>query len=173
MFLISSPSRANETFPTHCKSGEYSFLNAKMATMERDKVGRFLNKKNGKILSLCSDRENEPFSKFVYRYGSPGKVEMERIATPEHQFFIYSRATSPHTGEDDIFFSVAPFTYYIIINGGQARGTELVIHKANKEVLRLFSGIDEGKDFQFGKAYFDRNFNLARSPVFVVKEPEP
>lgn len=170
--LMTSPARATGTFPTHCKPGEYPFLNARMATMEQDENGRLLNKKNGKILSLCSDRENEPFGKFVYRYGRPGEVEFERIASKQSQFFIYNRANSPRTGEDDIFFSIEPFTYYIVINGGQARGVYLVVHKSKKETLRLFSGTDVGKDYQLGTAYFSRNFNLSRSPVFIVKDPE-
>lgn len=170
--LMTSPVRSTETFPTHCKPGEHTFLNARMATMEQDENGRLLNKKNGKILSLCSDREAEPFGKFVYRYGRPGEVEFERIASKQSQFFIYNRATSPRTGEDDIFFSAGPFTYYVVINGGQARGVYLVVYKSKKETFRLFSGTDKGKDYQLGSAYYPRNFNLSRSPVFIVKDPE-
>jgi hypothetical protein len=171
ILFASSAAFSESTFPSHCKPEEFVFVNAKMAFMDREANGYFLNKKNGKILSLCSDKQNEPFGKLIYRYGSLGKIEMERTASEKNKFFIYTRADTPHTGKDEIFFNIPPYIYYVSIAVGQDYGVYLAVYKSKNKVLKLFSGSTRDEDFQQGSAYESMNFDSASSTIFTVKDP--
>ncbi len=165
-------SQESRDFPTHCKSGEFAYLNAKMAKIEYYGTGnrRGYNLiKNGKILSLCTDEQQEPFGKMVYRYGAIGKVEMEKIATRSNPFWIFSRSTSPHTGENLIFFRVGEFNYYISEATGQGSGISLMVFKSGRKILDLFSGNQVGNDFQ--NNLIELNFDKPSSPIFIKKQP--
>lgn len=162
------------SFPTHCRSDEFTYLDARMATIEyRDKADRaegYSLIKNGKVLSLCADKQQEPFGKLAYRYGRIGKVELENVATPSNRFEIFSQSTSPHTGENVISFSRGNFTYYITEAIGQGHGISLYVFKSGQKILDLFSGTGEGTDYQSGLIEMD--FHKSSSPIFLVAPPK-
>ncbi len=163
---LAEPSNA---FPTHCNPGEFAYLNAKMANYKTDSKGYFLNEKNGKILSICTDSAKEPFGKVFYRYGAIGKVEMENVATSAAKWGIYNRTTSPHTGRNVFSFNVGKFNYYVGEETVQASGIQLIAYKSGKRVLHLFSGNSRGVDYE--SDLLDIAFGPAFSPTFVEKEP--
>ncbi|WP_098497729.1 hypothetical protein [Collimonas sp. PA-H2] len=105
-----------------------------MATLEYGSQSSHPFKRNGKILSICADRDTEPVSKVVYRYGRKDAVELEQIATKQAPFFVHSRSTSPHTGEDILFFTTANHTYYVILATGQGNGVILLVYAGAKKV---------------------------------------
>lgn len=133
------------TVPTHCHSAEYTYLTAVMGTGELD--ASFSNKKNGKVLSLCADRQHEPFGQFVYRYGPIGAVEMERAASPSQPFYVFGWADRPIWYET-IFFSVGPYTYHVTESMSQGHGVSLQVFKSGKLVADLFSGLNRGTDYE-------------------------
>ncbi len=156
---------ADETaMPTHCKADEFAYLNAKMGKIAYTPAGEFKVVKNGKILSLCADRRDGKATRLYYRYGAIGKVEMEEVATPQHKFWTYSQSTSPHTGQDLIFFRRGDYTYYVGIATGMGSGISLSVFKSRKEVVSLFSGNDGG----------DYESELIELPpdLFADKQPE-
>lgn len=156
-------------FPTHCKTNEYVHLNARMASDETDVNGHHLNNKNKKILSICTDKDKEPFSRVIYRYGEIGNIELEKTATATNRFYLYENAEGPHTGEDIIFFKNNGYTYYVIKATGQGNGVSLLVYKSKKLMLNLFSGTGDGSDFEYGVA--EINVNKNSSPVFSIKTP--
>ena len=162
-------SEPNIHFPTHCASNEFAYLNARMANSESDSRGYFLNKKNGNILSICADKDKEPFGKVFYRYGAIGKVEMEKIATRSDKFSIFSRSTSPHTGQNLMFFKSGQYEYCVFEATAQGSGIGLIVLKSRLQILNLFSGNEYGIDFQSGM--IEINFGPARSPIFQYVEP--
>ena len=99
-FLLSSFTLfAYSQVPTHCKQDEFSLLNAKMGKMQKDK---FIS--NDKILSLCTDKQNEPYGTLSYRYGKLGEVEIDQIASKQSHMFIYYEQTTPKTSDNVIWF---------------------------------------------------------------------
>lgn len=99
---------------SHCAANEYGVVNAWMGEVYPTEAG-WRNTQRGKLLSLCADKPKEPFSNLSYRYGMPGRVEFEVIASEKSKFSIDSRSTNPHTGNDIIFFRRGPCTYYVAI----------------------------------------------------------
>lgn len=174
-FLISYSSFAQSTsdIPTLCKATEFPYLNAQMQKIQyhdkahQDKGYKLV--KTGKILSLCADKNKEPFGKFVYRYGAIGKIEMESVATETYKFNIYEGSTTPHTGENVFFFSKEKYNYYVTEATGQGSGISLTIFNSGKRILDLFSGNDRGSDYESGM--LDVDFGKASSPIFEFKEP--
>jgi hypothetical protein len=165
--LICSSSWAQqpENVASHCKKEEFAYLNANMSKIH-DRNGGYDLIKTGKVLSICTDRQSEPFHSVAYRFGSVGKIEMERIATPSSKFRIFTRQTSPHTGENIIFFTSGPYTYCVSEALGQGNGIGLTVFKSGQQVLDLFSGTESGIDFESGMIDVDFDFSSARSPVF-------
>lgn len=155
--------------PTHCKPDEFSVVDAWMGDTYQTKFG-FRNTKRGKLLSLCADKETEPFSKLSYRYGEPGHPEFEVVATEGAKFNIDSRSTSPHTGDDIVFFKKGPYTYYVAIAGGQGHGVSLYVYKGNSSIAGHFSGNEEGEDYQMGPAAIDFSEGKSSSPVIAWKK---
>lgn len=152
--------------PSHCTAHEYSVINAWMGEVFRTEAG-WRNTQRGKLLSLCADKPNEPFSKLTYRYGIPGRVELEVVASERSRFNIDSRPTSPHTGNDIIFFRKGSYTYYVAIATAQGSGVSLFVFKGTNRVASHFSGNKAGTDFQIGPAEIEFNTRTPLSPVFV------
>ena len=155
-------------FPTHCKTNKYVHLNARMGSDETDVNGHYLNKKNKKILSICTDKDKEPFSSVIYRYGEIGNIELEKTATATNRFYFYESVTDPHAGEDIIFFKNNGYTYYVSKATGQENGVSLIVYKSKKLMLNLFSGTGYGSDFEYGVAEINVYKN---SSVFYIKTP--
>lgn len=165
-------SQSAQSHLTHCTADEFSVLNASLGRInnEKSRVEKHLViEKNGKVLSLCADKLHEPFSKLVYRYGPIGHVELERVASTNNKFGIISRTTSPHTGEDIVFFSIGKITYYIVTATAQGSGVSLIVYDGNKKVVDLFSGNDHDSDFTQGPA--EMWFDQPKSPIFRSLEP--
>lgn len=155
-------------FPTHCLPDEFSVVNATMGRIDPAQ-SELVVTKNGKVLSLCADSPREPFGQLVYRYGPIGKIEFEKSASSARIFGVYSRATGDNMAEDLVYFSVGKFTYYIAIGQGMSRGVSLLVFNGDKEIVNLFSGINDGTDFALGPA--EMNFEQATSPVFKSRKP--
>jgi hypothetical protein len=164
----SALAQPQDAISTHCKAGEFAYLNANMSKVQPQDGGYKLVK-TGKVLSICADRKAEPFQSVTYRYGSAGNVEMERVATRESRFRIFNRSTSTHTGQNLIFFSVGAFTYCVSEATGQGNGIGLTVFKSGRKVSHLFSGNDRGVDF--GSEMIEINFDRADSPIFKLVEP--
>lgn len=166
--LFTGPATAASATPTHCLPDEYIVTNAWMGPVKAT-GGGWKNTKEGKLLSLCADKQSEPFEKLSYRYGVPGSVELEVVATESKRFFYYSRSTSPHTGEDIIFFSSRGYTYYVAIAGGQGHGVFLRVYSGRKLVFNRFSGNYENDDYSVGPA--EINYSGTRSEILELKKP--
>jgi hypothetical protein len=160
---------ANSTVPTHCKSGEVSIVNAWMGKAIPTSAG-WVNSRTGKFVSLCADRTTEPFGKVVYRYGSSEKIDLAVLATREKPFGIFSRGTTPHTGDDLVYFTRGGYTYYIAIATGMGSGVFLNIYKGDKLISSHFSGNAEGSDYTIGPAEI-HFYDQAKSKLFSYKEP--
>jgi hypothetical protein len=164
--------------PTHCKVGEFAYLNANLSKIHYfpKPGGGWKNgdtvyelRKTGKVLSICADTNKEPFQSIAYRYGTIGNVEMERIATRSDKFSIFSRSTTPHTGENLMFFKSSQYVYCVSEATAQGSGIGLTVLKSGRQILNLFSGNDFGIDFESEMIQID--FDTARSPIFEHVEP--
>ncbi len=132
--------------------------------------GNGVVRKSGKLVSLCADKPREPFGRFVYRYGKPGEVEIEHVASAAERAALTSRATGPRMGEDIIAFLRGPFTYYVVEATGMGQGISVMVFKSGKKIADLFSGNDAGTDFRSGM--LEVNFQRPASPVFEKKAPK-
>lgn len=168
-FLINCSSvfaQQYKDFPSHCKRGEYAYLNAHMSEVRPlSKKGYELIKTN-KLLSICTDRQSEPFSMVAYRFGPVGNVELERISSEFKKFFIFERSTSPHIGENILFFRIGAYTYCVSEATAQGSGIGLSVFKSGHQVADFFSGNERGEDFESGMIQID--FSLRKSPVFQI-----
>lgn len=160
----SSCSQSNSDLPTLCKSDEFPYLNAKMQKIEYNynKLLNWVYKliKTEKVLSLCADKNEEPFGKFVYRYGTIGNVEMEYVASKTHKISTSFLMPVPHVGEIVFFFSNGKYNYYVTQATGQGSGIALIVFKSGNKILDLFSGNNFGSDYE---TYMTEELS---SPVF-------
>ena len=147
--IISQPSLAqsNIELPTHCKTDESTYLTATMGTIVNNpvEIGGYKIVKNGKVLSLCVGKSP---TRLIYRYGAIGKVEMEKVATAQKKFWFDSRISGPDTGDETIFFSSGDYTYYVSQAIGEGHGVSLAVFKGGKVVVNLFSGTNDGMDYE-------------------------
>ena len=144
--------------PSHCKPGESTYLNAHMPELrypqyeteeERKTKPGWVLKKTGKILSLCVDRRSKHHDLPIYRFGAPGMIEFEKVATKSSPFYIFERFESV-SGNQVIFFAVGQHTYCVSEATGQGSGISLTVLKAGREVASFFSGNDRGIDYEAG-----------------------
>lgn len=153
-----------------CRSGEFTYLTASLAGVVHPKGGGYqLLPKQGKLVSLCADKPKEPFNKLVYRFGTAGKVELEQVATRQAPFAVYTRSTTPRTGENIFFFTRSGYTYYVLEATGMGSGVSLMAFHQGKRILEMFSGNEPGVDFEGGQLELD--FTTPRSPVLQRKAP--
>lgn len=165
-FAFCGSTLAQAQVATHCKTGEFAYLNANMSKVQPTHGGGYKLVKTNKVLSVCADKQAEPFQTVAYRYGPLGSVEMEHVANSEKKFSILNRSTSPHTGENLIFFTAGGFTYCVSEATGQGSGIGLTVTKSGKKIADLFSGNARGVDFESEMIEID--FDVARSAVFKV-----
>lgn len=159
MACSASLAQQSSDLASHCKQGEFAYLNANMHEVHyprykteeerRTKPGWVLQRTD-KVLSICADRPEEPFNLITYRFGKIGNIELERVATKSSPFHVFERATSPHTGEVILFFSVDPYTYCVSEATAQGSGISLTVLKSGREVASFFSGNDRGTDYEAG-----------------------
>lgn len=157
--------------PSHCKPGEFSVVNAWMGSTHMTDGG-WRNARSGKFLSLCADKNVEPFTRLSYRYGASTQVELEVAATAKNPFKITSQTTSPHTGDEIVFFSRGNYTYYVSIAIGQGHGVSLQVYQGNEPIANHFSGNFGGEDYQLGPAEIDFFSDHPVSKIFIRAEPE-
>lgn len=171
--LLTSTSALAQTgkpFPSHCKAQEHAYLNAKMSAVINQPGGGYsLAPKNGKILSICADKAKEPFTRLIYRYGAPGKVELEQQASSKSPFSIAHRRIGQNVAENLIFFTKNGYSYYVVEAAGQGSGISLHVFQGRKQLAELFSGNERGVDFESG--LIDLDFERAKSPVLLKKQP--
>jgi hypothetical protein len=144
---------ASADIQTLCTKNEVSIVDAWMGHTHATQEG-WRNKQDGKLLSLCTDRQQEPFGRLIYRYGLPGSVELEVGATKEAKFKFDFITSGPQIFENVIFFSKDNFTYYISIADGQGSGVSLNVFNGKKRVFKRFSG-NTSDDFSLGAATMD------------------
>ena len=152
-------------FPTHCRAEEFAVVNARMSRVVQRPHGVELVR-NGKLLSLCADKPAEPFERLAYRYGPPGLVELERVATRASRFGIVNEF-SPHVGEESLTFVAGKARLRVTIATPQGSGVSLSVHEGGRQVVDLFSGNDAGVDFELGPARID--FDAVSSPIFFIR----
>jgi hypothetical protein len=148
--LLTLPAQAanQAPLPSHCRAGEYALLNAKMKKVKRiGKAYPFAFTDTGKIVSLCTDKAEEPYAMVAYRFGRLGKVEFEQVATRGRPFFT-QHDSSGNVGSDRVFFAVGDVTYYVSIATNQAHGVGLDIFKGQTRIAEFFSGLEEGVDYE-------------------------
>lgn len=161
--LCCSIARADGLRPSHCKSNEFVFLNAKMYESVE---GSYLGADTGKILSLCADKITEPFGKFIYRYGAIGRIEMEQVATYSNKFALSRQSDADaHAGQISISFTKKEYIYEVNEGMGMMTGIRLYIDKSGKRILSLIS------DHHFESEMININFDKASSPIFKVVNP--
>ncbi len=170
-FAFCGSTWAQAPVATHCKAGEFAYLNANMSKVQPSQGGGYKLVKTDKVLSVCADKQVEPFHMLAYRYGPVGSVEMEHVARPEKPFSILNRSTSPHTGENLLFFTTGGFTYCVSEATGQGSGIGLTVTKSGKKIVDLFSGNERGVDFESEMVEID--FDVARSSVLKVAKSAP
>jgi hypothetical protein len=169
LLFYSSLSLSDNLLPTLCKSNEIAFLNSKLYKVKRDGL---VDKNTEKILSLCADKEKEPFGKFIYRYGTIGNVEMEQIATDANKFGLSQQTDSDaHAGEISISFSKEKYNYVVKEGMGMnSSGIRLSVYKSGENILNLSH--DTYNDYE--SRLVQINFDKPTSPIFkLVKPVEP
>lgn len=170
VILLGIPALASAAPPSHCKAGEHAIVDAWMGKV-KPTSGGWRNTKDGKVVSLCADRKAEPFSAVTYRYGVPGKVELEVVATPQNRFGIASVSTVPRVGSDVVFFRRGEYTYYVAIATGMGSGVTLAVFQGQKQIVDHFSGNERDEDYQLGPAEIRIEPPKAHSPVLVFAKP--
>lgn len=177
MACSASLAQQSSNLASHCKQGEFAFLNANMQEVryprykteeERRTKPVWILQRTDKVLSICADRPEEPFNLITYRFGKIGNIELERVATQSSPFHFFERATSPHTGEVILFFSAGPYTYCVSEATAQGSGISLTVLKSGREVASFFSGNDRGIDYEAG--LFE--LNQDGSPAFKEFRPK-
>ncbi|MFZ6798987.1 hypothetical protein [Undibacterium sp. Di24W] len=160
--------KSDDLVPSLCLDDESNLVSAWMGNTVSTESGT-KNKRDGKIVSVCTDSDKAPFQKVVYRYGLPERVELEMRASESTPLYFFNRSTSAHTGEDFIFFKNGIYTYYVVIAGGQANGVTLRIYNEKKLIFNRFSGIHDGEDFVVGPAEVD--LKTRKSKHYQIKKP--
>lgn len=168
--LCVAPALASASPPSLCATDEFAVLSAWMSPVLAT-TGGWRSTQRGKVLTLCADKQVEPFSKLSYRYGKPGQIELEVVAIEKSPFFLASRSTSPHTGNDIVFFRKGSFTYYVAIATAQGSGVSLHVFNGSRKVVSHFSGNLVNTDFQLGPAELSFNVSRPQSPVLAGAEP--
>lgn len=135
-----------EPFPSHCKEGETSYLNARLQTVDRNTEddGLFALVPTTDVLSLCYQAEPIGLS---YRIGQAGNVTFEQTATTEQPFGTYFRRMGD-ISENMVFFSVEDKIFYVVESGGIASGVTLYTYQGDVLESEMFSGNIANEDFE-------------------------
>jgi hypothetical protein len=159
--LTFSISANAQKIESHCAKSETTILTSKMGKMEKDK---FIP--NGKYLSFCSDAKKEPFTKFTYRYGKIGAIELEVVATPTSKFNLHHEMTGPRMSDNVVWFNKGNTTYLVNEAMGMASGVWVYVYQGKKKIAEISSG--------FGSENYYSDLGMidmtkAKSPVFEIK----
>lgn len=150
-----------------CEPGEQTIMTGRMQT-SKVIAGAVTFTPNGKFASLCANSVEEPISSMVYRYGRPGSIEMEEKANSARKFFVHYESGGPNFGSNVVWFTKGDYRYEISAGVGMARGVTVNVHKGSKQVVDLFSGLEEEDHYS---ETFGIDFQRPKSPVLVAKKP--
>jgi hypothetical protein len=153
---------------TLCKAGEKTLMAGRMNLQKTNDKGGIYYVPNGKFASLCANSVDEPITSMVYRYGKPGAIDMEEVATPQRKFSVFYEQGGPAFGTNIAWFKKGEFTYQIGAGVGMARGVSVTVHKGDKPIVGLFSDLDD--EDHFSNTY-GIDFKNPTSPVLNGKEP--
>ncbi len=156
------------TLPSLCLVREFAILDAAVRPLGAPPSDPAAASR-ARFVSLCGDRPREPFGRVVYRFGRPGRIELEQTASPSRRFRLWTRSTSPHSAENIIGFSVGAVRYDVGIATVMASGVIVRAFAGRRQVAELVSGTEEGVDFRLGPAAVD--FDRPASPVFELGYP--
>lgn len=166
--LATDGGAAAAALPTLCAPGEFSIADAAVKPFGA-LAASHPPPPRPRFVSLCADRAREPYGRVTYRFGQPGKVELEQTATASRKFRLWTRATSPHSGENIIGFSVGRVRYDVGIATVMGSGLVVRAFSGHRQLANLASGTTDGVDFRLGPASID--FDRPSSPVFELGYP--
>lgn len=113
---------------SHCQPGEVDFFSARMGRL--DDETQIVSGQN--ILSLCADRK-AGMSRLDYRFGLPGKVELNFSAPVQGKFNYETQQPSHRATIEALTFKRGTITYAIT----QCFGMHCGIHDVS---LKVYSG---------------------------------
>ena len=166
-YTSSATAQQGNEVPSLCQTDESNLVSAWMGNTVNTESG-IRNKKDGKVVSICTNADKPPYKKVVYRYGLPGKIELDMPASESAPFYMFNRSTGPHMGEDLVFFKNGNYTYYVVIATGQGNGVTLRIYNDKKMIFKRFSGNFDGDDFILGPAEID--LEAKKSSIYKIKK---
>ena len=152
---------------TLCLPGEQTLMAGRMQQVKNDAKG-ITYKPNGKYASLCANSTDESITSMVYRYGKPGSIEMEEIASAQRKFFVYYEVGGPSFGTNNVWFNKGDYRYEISAGVGMARGVWVNVHKGAKQLVELFS--DLGDEDHYSNT-LGINFSKPKSSILMAKTP--
>jgi hypothetical protein len=144
-----------QALPTHCQAGEVSLVNAVMG-----KGGSSDFKPNGKVLSVCADREKDP-NRVAYRYGKVGSVELDQAATPQAKIAMEYRYL-PRTHLYSLWFTRGNLTYSVTECEGMCNEVRIDVHQGKKRIAEFSA-------FDYESKLSSMDFKKTSSPVLIVK----
>ncbi|MCL6416015.1 SH3 domain-containing protein [Aestuariirhabdus sp. Z084] len=170
-YLDNAPESLFEpAFYSHCLEGEYSYLNARMKWQKKVE-GKFLLTPTNKLLSICSDRINAPFSRISYRFGPREKVELEIAATVTKEILTNTKH-SPDGTKNTFEFLIGDYTYEVAEVIGQyetlQQGIYIDVQTKGQHVATFYSGDQTGLDYQSNLLNID--FSLKKIPLYSVTD---
>jgi 5-hydroxyisourate hydrolase-like protein (transthyretin family) len=161
-FGLPLAAHASEPVLSLCKPAEFVLANARVLRTDQASSG---DPAEGKTVSLCSDRENEPYRSLTYRFGTPGRVEAEIVASNKKKAGIYMQSDSAaHLGQIAIVFYAKPYSYVVSEGVGMSNGLTLSVYERNVRVAAFSSLEDASKIVTIDP-------DVPKSPLFKRVEP--
>ena len=162
--FLASPHAASAfgAVPSLCKPTEAVLANARVLRIDKASSG---NPSEGKTVSLCTDRDEEPFRKLIYRFGTPSAIEAEIVASTEKKAGIYMQSDSgAHVGVIAIVFYAKPYSYVVSEAFAMGNGLRLLVYKHSARVAE-FSLLD------YESKITTIDSDAPKSPVFKRVQP--
>lgn len=118
---------------SHCAANETVLVNGVFGKVSNDKFT------GSKILSLCADKQKEPFGTLDYRFGSIGKIEMSFSAPKDGAFYKTQQQPMPRAIVNAVYFKKGTFTYAITECHGMHCSNDIYLWVFNnkKQIARL------------------------------------
>lgn len=137
---------------SHCQKNETVLLNG--AVGKFDAKGNL--QMNGKVISLCVDRNKAPFTKVVYRFGGIGSIEIEETFSKKRKLDLDIEAEGYGGGKYShnyvFYFTKGNIKYQISKSVGHMQNNQgkLTVYKSDKIIA----------DFGFEIVNFENDANL-------------
>jgi hypothetical protein len=160
MLLCLAATSAAAALPSLCSQGEVTILSARLAP--------------GRLLSLCADREEEPYGSFGVRVGEPSAIELESYASEQTRFVLSYDTTHNNVNAEVVWFNQRNNTYCVSVGIIMARGVTFAAYDEKGKLLySQFSGTEEGRDFIRGPDIATFGVRRPISPLFAWSSPRP